>query len=320
MKILANDGLAPEGVKMLKEAGYTVITEKINQDQLAQAINEENYEILLVRSATQVRKDLIDSCPGIKLIGRGGVGMDNIDVAHARSKEIKVVNTPAASSQSVAELVFGHLFGLCRFLPDSNRMMPDKGSSEFEMLKKKYSKGIELRGKTLGIIGFGRIGQAVASYALGIGMKVKAFDTYVASAGIPVHIEGIDPVSVEISTRSFEEVLMSSDFISIHTPAQKDGKPVITEKEISMMKNGAVLVNASRGGIVDESAIDGALKSGKLKGVALDVFLNEPSPNAELLKNPGLSLSPHIGAATAEAQNRISLELASQIIETFQHA
>jgi D-3-phosphoglycerate dehydrogenase len=188
------------------------------------------------------------------------------------------------------------------------------------MLKKKYSKGVELRGRTIGIIGFGRIGQAVASYALGIGMKVIAFDTFNITAEIPVHIEGIDPVSVKISTIGFDEVLSSSDFISLHTPAQADGKPIISSAEISKMKDGVVVVNASRGGIIDENAVNEGLNSGKLRGVALDVFLNEPTPDAVLLKNPGLSLSPHIGAATEEAQNRISLELASQIIDTFQLA
>src|ERR1051326_3856639 len=175
MKILANDGISEEGKKALENAGYTVITDKVEQADLAKAINEENFEGLTVRSATKVRKEVIDACPGLKLIGRGGVGMDNIDVDYAKGKGIKVVNTPAASSHSVAELVFAHLFNAVRFLYDSNRQMPVNGGTQFEALKKKYAKGTELKGKTIGIIGFGRIGQAVGKVALGCGMNVLAY-------------------------------------------------------------------------------------------------------------------------------------------------
>lgn len=320
MKILANDGLAEEGVKALLNAGFIVITEKVEQTNLADYINEENVDIILVRSATKVRKELIDACSGIKLIGRGGVGMDNIDVEYAISKGIKVINTPAASSQSVAELVMAHLFGLCRFLHDSNREMPSKGISDFDALKKKYAKGIELRGKTIGIIGFGRIGQAVAKYALGIGMKVLAFDAKSMTKEIYLEFAESSPVKIPLSTVTFNEIITESDFISIHTPAQSGGLAVIGEKEISQMKNGVILINASRGGIIDEKALIAGLDSGKIAGAALDVFDNEPNPDPLLLKHPKISLTPHTGAATEEAQDRVSGELASLIIESFQEA
>jgi len=319
MKILANDGLAADGVTLLENAGFSVSTENIGQEQLIDSINSSNLEILLVRSATKVRKDIIDACPNLKLIGRGGVGMDNIDVEYAREKGIKVINTPAASSQSVAELVFAHLFGLCRNLHKSNRNMPIKGNSEFAELKKKY-KGVELRGKTMGIIGFGRIGQSVAKYALGLGMKIRAYDAISMSIDVQLEIHGAGDVTVRINTEDLDSVLTLSDFISLHTPAQADGSPILMASNMSQIKKGAILINASRGGIIDESDLIIALDSGQLNGVALDVFNNEPNPDNRLLVHPKISLTPHIGAATGEAQNRVATELANQIIEAFQPA
>lgn len=317
MKILANDGIEKSAVQKLTAAGFSVSAEKVDQKDLANAINSIGYSALLVRSATQVRKDIIDACPNLKLIGRGGVGMDNIDVEYAKSKHIKVINTPAASSQSVAELVMAHLFTMSRFLDDSNRQMPVSGGTHFNELKKKYSKGIELRGKTLGIIGFGRIGQAVAKYALGIGMKVVAFDPFVSIAGIDIMIEGLGNVSITVKTISFHDLITGSDFISLHVPKQKDGKPVIAKIEIEAMKNGVCIVNASRGGVIDEHALLECLNSGKIAHAALDVFENEPTPLKELLVHPKISLTPHTGASTVEAQERIGAELADQIIEFF---
>ena len=320
MKVLANDGLSPEGISILMEAGFEVSTDKIDQSLLADHINQEGIEILLVRSATTARKELIDACPGLRLIGRGGVGMDNIDVKYAREKGLKVINTPAASSQSVAELVMGHLFGLCRFLHDSNRQLPVNGTTEFAQLKKKYAKGIELRGKTIGIIGFGRIGQSVAKYALGMGMKVLAFDAVHMTKEIYLEFANISPVKITVETCSMEEILRDSDFITIHTPAQADGRPVIGREEFQKMKDGVILVNASRGGIIDEKELIEALNNGKVASAALDVFRNEPNPDPALLTHPQLSVTPHTGAATMEAQERVSKELASQIIDTFQPA
>ncbi len=308
--ILANDGIDEQGKKMLEQAGFIVITEKIAQDNLAKAINDNKYTALTVRSATKVRKDLIDNCPNLKLIGRGGVGMDNIDVDYAKSKGISVVNTPAASSLSVAELVFGHLFTIVRFLQDSNRLMPSKGTTEFDILKKKFANGIELSGKTIGIVGVGRIGQAVARIALGVGMKIVAHDPFVKQVKLELEISG-NKFSVPCETVSLDELFSKSDFITVHVP----GGRLITKTEITKMKNGVILVNASRGGVIEENDLLEALNSGKVAGAGLDVFENEPIPKQELLSHPRISVTPHIGAATKEAQERIGIELAGRIIE-----
>ena len=312
MKILANDGVSQAGIDILTAAGFEVTTTNVAQEQVANYINENSITVLLVRSATTARKELIDACPGLKVIGRGGVGMDNIDVEYAREKGLSVINTPAASSASVAELVFAHLYGGVRFLHDSNRNMPLEGESNFKGLKKAYAKGVELRGKTIGIIGFGRIGQEVAKIALGVGMQVLAADKFIDKVSVPVTLFNGASVSVEISTLPMNEVLKESDFLSLHVPAQK--KYVLGKKEFAMMKDGAVVVNAARGGVLDEVALVDALDSNKLAFAALDTFENEPKPEVKLLMHSKISLTPHIGAATLEAQDRIGEELANQII------
>lgn len=312
MKVLANDGISKSGIKALEKGGFEVITTKVAQEQVASFINTHDVKVILVRSATKVRKDIIDACPGLKIIGRGGVGMDNIDVDYARQQGIHVINTPASSSESVAELVFGHLFNGVRFLHDSNRNMPLEGDTRFDALKKAYANGVELRGKTLGIIGFGRIGQAVAKMALGLGMKVIAADKYIDNAVIKVDFYNGQFINVDIKTESLEDVIKHSDFITLHVPAQ-DGY-VIAKEEIDMMKDGAGIVNAARGGVIDEVALVEALDAGKLSFAGLDVFENEPTPAMKVLMNPKISLTPHIGAATNEAQDRIGTELAEQII------
>lgn len=313
MKILANDGISKSGVILLENAGFNVSTEKIEQENLIDAINEENIEVILVRSATKVRKDIIDNCPSIKLIGRGGVGLDNIDVDYAKEKGIEVINTPAASSQSVAELVMAQLFNISRSVYDSNRNMPSSSNGDFKLLKKKYAKGVELRGKTMGIIGFGRIGQNTAKYALGCGMKVIASDPFIDQANIDLNIND-ENITINIQTISFEELIAKADFISLHVPMPSDGKALINEKEFNQMKDGVRIVNAARGGVIDEDALIDALNNGKVAAAALDVFVGEPNPRTDLLKHEKISLTPHIGAATSEAQNRIGTELADKII------
>lgn len=316
IKLLANDGIDETGKRMLEAAGFVVITQKVAQENLIEAINQEGYEALTVRSATKVRKELIDACPGLKLIGRGGVGMDNIDVDYAKSKGIAVYNTPAASSNSVAELVFAHLYAMCRFIYDSNRNMPSSGYTDFEVLKKKYAAGVELRGKAIGIIGIGRIGQAVAQIALGSGMKVIAHDPYISQVDIKVNIYGVSTLPVvTINTVSMDELLASSDFISVHVP----GGNLIGENEIAKMKKGVCLINASRGGVIDEAALINGLNSKHIAHAALDVFVNEPKPSEALLQHPQISLTPHIGAATNEAQERIGMELSELIIKHFRN-
>ena len=308
--ILANDGIDAQGKALLEQAGFKVITEKVAQEDLAQTIQTKGYEGLTVRSATKVRKELIDACPNLKLIGRGGVGMDNIDVAYAREKGLQVVNTPAASSLSVAELVFAHLFGAVRFLYDSNRQMPVNGLEKFEVLKKNYAKGIELRGKTMGIIGFGRIGQEVAKIALGLGMRVVAADRSPKTYTLHLPIFGAGDVKVNIQSETTEDILATADFITLHVP----GGEVIGAAEIQKMKDKVILINTARGGVINEQALVEALNSGKVAAACLDVFENEPKPAAALLNHPRVSLTPHIGAATEEAQERIGIELAELII------
>lgn len=312
MKVLANDGISESGIKTLENAGFEVITTKVAQEQMENYINENTVDVILVRSATKVRKDIIDNCPSIKIIGHGGVGMDNIDVEYARSKNIHVINTPASSSESVAELVFAHLFTGVRFLHDANRNMPLEGDSNFNGLKKAYADGIELRGKTLGIIGFGRIGQAVAKMALGLGMKVIASDKYVGEAVIRVDFYNGQFINVDIATEPMEALLQHSDFITLHVPAQDSY--VIDSKEFAMMKNNVGIVNCARGGVINEVALIEALDNKKVLFAGLDVFENEPNPEIKILMHPNISLTPHIGAATNEAQDRIGTELADQII------
>ena len=313
MKVLANDGISKSGIKALEEGGFEVITTKVAQEQVANYINANHISVLLVRSATKVHEDIIDSCPGLKIIGRGGVGMDNIDVEYAREKGIHVINTPASSSDSVAELVFAHLFTGVRFLYDSNRNMPLEGDTNFEGLKKAYANGIELRGKTLGIIGFGKIGKSVARIALGLGMRVIASDKFVGHGEIRVDFYNGQFINVEIATEPMEDIFKHADFITLHVPAQ-DGGYVIGAEELAAMKDGVGIINASRGGVIDEVALVDALDSGKVAFAGLDVFEEEPKPAIQVLMNPKVSLTPHIGAATLEAQDRIGTELAEQII------
>lgn len=317
MKVLANDGLDQSGIDALTAKGFEVITNKVPQEFLIDYINENKIKTVLVRSATTVRKDLIDACPSLEIIGRGGVGMDNIDVDYARSKNIHVINTPSASSESVAELVFAHLFSGARFLQDSNRKMPLLGDSEFAKLKKSYEKGIELRGKTIGIVGMGRIGQEVARIALGLGMRVIAADSNVGRASIKVKFYNNQFINVDIETEPIEGVLKHADFITLHVPAQKEGY-MIGEKEFEMMKNGVAIVNCSRGGVIDEKALVSALNSGKVAFAGLDVFINEPTPSKEILNHAKISMTPHTGASTLEAQDRIGLSLAEQICSILQ--
>ena len=311
MKILANDGISPLGQQLLEAAGHLVITDKVAQEQLAAAVNEQGIDVVLVRSATTVRQEVIDACPGIKIIGRGGVGMDNIDVDYARSKGIHVINTPASSSQSVAELVMGQFFSLSRFLHDSFKNME---TGDFSSLKKTYAKGVELRGKTLGIIGFGRIGQSLASYALGIGMNVIAIDNSKKDVTLSLKI-GKQDLQITLTTETdLQQFLGEMDYISIHVPKQKDGSAVIGANEFARMKKGVFMSNAARGGVVNEDALLNALNEGIVAGMALDVFENEPNPRKNLLNHPKIACTPHIGAATLEAQDRIGEELAQLII------
>ena len=312
MKILANDGISQNGMDALEAAGFEVLNIKVAQNQLESYINDNGIDAVLVRSATEIRQELLEACPGIKLIGRGGVGMDNIDVQYAEDQGIHVINTPEASSVAVAELVFAHLFGLARFLHQANREMPLEGDTRFNDLKKMYASGIELRGKTLGLIGFGRIGQETAKIALGIGMNVIATDIFIQKATITLDFFNGQKVNFNIDTVSKEEVFKEADFISIHTPSTENY--LIDQKEIQQMKPGVGIINTARGGVLNEVALVNAIEDGKVLFAGWDVFEKEPTPEVQRLMNPELSLTPHTGAATKEAQDRIGTELASQII------
>ena len=316
INILANDGISISGIEKLEKNNFNVDTNSVLQDKLADVINQKKISVILVRSATKIKKDIIDKCPDLKIIGRGGVGMDNIDVEYAKEKGIHVINTPAASSSSVAELVFAHLFGMVRFLFTSNRQMPMEGDTKFKKLKKSFSAGKELNGRTLGIIGFGRIGQEVAKKGIGLGMNVLAHDKFTKEANITLNFFNGEKKTFTIETKEMDYILKNSDFITLHIP-KTDEKAVIGAKEIGKMKTGAGIINTSRGGIIDETALMFALDKGKLSYAGLDVFENEPSPSTHLLMHNALSLSPHIGAATKEAQDRIGIELADQIITYF---
>ena len=241
--------------------------------------------------------------------------MDNIDVSYAREKGITVINTPASSSQSVAELVMGHLFAISRFLHDSFKHMEN---GDFSTLKKNYGKGVELRGKTIGILGFGRIGQSLASYALGAGMNVVPITHTEKEYDIPVLIGNGTQVMVKLhSVKMTNEALGLLDYLSIHVPKQANGSAVIGSSEFSAMKRGIRLVNAARGGVIDEQALLDALANGTVAAAALDVFNNEPNPDQRLISHPNIACTPHIGAATNEAQDRIGEELAELIIGQF---
>ena len=315
MKILANDGISAAGKSKLEAYGFEVSTETIPQETLSDGINEGGFVGILVRSATKVRSEHMDACPNLKLIGRGGVGMDNIDVAYGRDKGLHVVNTPAASARSVAELAMGSLFSLARFTYDADRKMPESGSSDFKALKKSYSKGTELRGRTLAIIGFGGIGQELAKYALGCGMNV-IYNTRGESNTVTLNMEIVgQSISHTLTRSSFDDCIETADYISMHVPKQADGSAVVGSTELARMKDGVALLNSSRGGTIDEDALLEALDSGKVKAAWLDVFVDEPSPRQDVVSHPRIISTPHIGGSTVEAQDRIGVELADQIIE-----
>lgn len=315
MKILANDGLHPSGVQALQDRGFTVDQTTVSQGQLANYINKNQIEILLVRSNTQVNKTLIDACPGLKIIGRGGIGLDNIDVAYAIAKNIKVINTPKASSVAVAELVFAHLIGGARFLYDANRNMPLEGDTHFKDLKKSYATGLELREKTLGIFGFGNIGQETAKIALGMGMKVVYHDPEVENAQISIRFFNGSEHHIELTQQTKETVLQSSDFISLHIPSQDTY--CLDKAAFEIMKDGVGIINTARGNAIDEVALIEYLNNKKVAFAGLDVFESEPKPEIQILMHPNISLSPHIGASTLEAQEKIGLSLAAQITEIY---
>ena len=314
MVVLANDGISKAGEQLLKDAGIELIEAKVSQEHLISFINENKVDVLLVRSATKVREDIIDGCPGLKIIGRGGIGMDNINVEHAIEKGIYVINTPKASARSVAEMVFAHFFSLARFLHESNRLMPLEGETHFKALKKSFSSAVELEGKTLGVIGFGGIGQEVVKIGLSLGMKIRVLTRKPKTEKITLSFFDGQQLDFDISSETdINEFLGDIDFLTVNTP-KTDGY-LLDAAEFDKMKDGVFIVNTARGGVINEVTLLDAIENGKIAGAALDVFESEPSTELALLMNPNLSLSPHLGGNTQDAQTKIGIELAQQIIE-----
>ena len=294
MRILVTDGMDKDALQTLKDNGHEVVEQFYAPEELGAALKE--FDAVVVRSATKVRANHIDEAKGgkLKLIIRGGVGVDNIDVKYAEAAGITVKNTPRASSNSVAELAMGHMFSCARYISIAGHSM-----REGKWEKKAYGKGIELTGKTLGIVGFGRIGQKLGKMAKAIGMNVIAFDIF--------HIPGIEE-QLGIPYVEMDELLAKSDFISVHAPAV-DGGALINAERIAKMKDGVCIINTSRGTNVDEAALLAALESGKVRAAGLDVYADEPASNSALYSHPMVSCTPHIGAATVEAQKRIGAEI-----------
>ena len=296
MKILANDGLDNKAVEIFKESKFEVDTNHYDIEDLKNVIRD--YDVLIVRSATKVDKELIDVAKGskLKLIIRAGVGLDNIDVKYATGNDITVKNTPNSSSNSVAELVLGHMFGLARHITLANLTM-----REGQWNKKQYT-GIELSGKTLGIIGFGRIGKAIALKAKALGMNVIFYDAFITE-------------DMKFSYTPLKELLEKADFITVHVSATD--KALIGQEEIAIMKEGVIIINAARGGVIDENALINGLNTNKVAGAGIDVFMDEPTPNDDLINHPNVSVTPHIGAATFEAQERIGEEVTEIVLNFY---
>ncbi|MBI5473698.1 MAG: D-2-hydroxyacid dehydrogenase [Ignavibacteriae bacterium] len=298
MKILITDGIEKSGADILLKAGFELTQKTLTPDELLVAIAE--FDAIIVRSATKVTKAVIDAGKSLKVIARGGVGVDNIDVEYAKMKGMKVLNTPKASSISVAELTIAHLLALGRFVPMSNIAMRHR-----EWPKKEFSKGIEVTGKTLGIIGFGNIGKEVAKRAMGLMMNVVAYDAYINTSDIP-----------EVKMVSIEELFRTADYVTLHVPFDKAHGPVIAKKDFEKMKNGVILINCARGGVVNERDLLEALNNHKVQYAALDVFEHEPpTPEEfELINHPRVSVTPHIGGSTMEAQDRVGVEIAEKVV------
>lgn len=298
MRILITDGIEKSGLDLLLKAKLEVVQKTLSPAELVQEIG--GYEAIIVRSATKVTKEVIDAGKRLKTIARGGVGLDNIDVVYAKTKGIKVLNTPKASSVSVAELAIAHMLAMGRFLPMSNLQMRQQ-----KWPKKEFSKGIEVTGKTLGVIGLGNIGKEVAKRAIGLMMNVVATDPVVTSTDLNVKLMSLD------------ELLKISDYITLHVPLDKVKGALITKNELAKMKNGVILINCARGGVVVEKDLLDALNSGKVAYAGLDVYEHEPpTPDEfELINHPRVSVTPHIGASTIEAQDRVGIEIAEKVID-----
>ena len=312
MKILANDGISTSGETLLIEAGHEILNHRVSQEHLVQFINENQVEILLVKNATSIDHQVIDSCKSLKIIGKAGTEMNNVAVDYAIEKGLYVISTPNSYARAVAELVFAHFFSLARFLHDSNRMMPLEGDSKFNLLKKTYQNAAELFGKTLGVIGSGNNALEVIKMGISLGMNVIIFNEISKSEKVNLDFFDGQKLVFELKSVKFEEILEKSDFISILN-TEKSGY-LIDSEEFEIMKNGAYLVNIAKGAVNEVTLVD-YLENKKLAGAALDVFEYEPKPDIQVLMNPSLSLSPNLASVTTDAIEKTGKELAEQIIK-----
>ena len=300
-KILVSDGLSEDGLALLRTGGEVTVNPKISAEELLAALPE--YHALVVRSRTKVNAKMIEVGKSLKVVGRAGVGVDNIDVAAAVSKGVIVVNSPLAASVSVAEHTLGLMLALARLIPAADASLK-QGKWE-----KSAFVGGELNGKTLGLLGIGRIGAETAKRAAAFGMAVMAYDPYL-NAG-QIRQRGAEPAS-------FDDVMARSDYVSLHLPFTVETKGMLGATQFAKMKKGARLICAARGGVVDEDALRAALDSGQLVGAALDVFTAEPPPPGSIAAHPKVVATPHIGAQTHEAQSRAGLMIAEEVLAALQ--
>ena len=312
MKILANDGISTSGETLLIEAGHEILNHRVSQEHLVQFINENQVEVLLVKNATSIDHQVLDSCKSLKIIGKAGTEMNNVAVDYAIEKGLYVISTPNSYARATAELVFAHFFSLARFLHDSNRMMPLEGDSKFNLLKKSYQNAAELFGKTLGVIGSGNNALEVIKMGISLGMNVIIFNEISKSEKVNLDFFDGQKLVFELKSVKFEEILEKSDFISILN-TEKSGY-LIDSEEFEIMKNGAYLVNIAKGAVNEVTLVD-YLENKKLAGAALDVFEYEPKPDIQVLMNPSLSLSPNLASVTTDAIEKTGKELAEQIIK-----
>jgi D-3-phosphoglycerate dehydrogenase len=299
IKVLVADDLSNAAVEIMTKAGLSVdVNTGLPPAQLAEIIG--NYHGLAVRSATKVTADILAKASNLKIVGRAGVGVDNIDVKTATEKKVQVINTPSGNAIAAGELAIAFMFALARKVPQATASMK-KGEWE----KKKFS-GVEITGKTLGVLGFGNIGRQVAERAVGLKMKVLAYDPMIAAGSSP-------PAGIEYA--KFDDVLAKADFVTLHLPLTAETKNLFGKETLGKMKKGAYLINCARGGVVDEAALYENLKAGHLGGAALDVFEKEPTPALPLFELDNVLLSPHIGASTKEAQSKVAVELAEVFVD-----
>lgn len=312
MKILANDGISTSGENLLKEAGLEILDNRVSQEHLINFINENNVDVLLVKNATAINNEIIDSCKSLKIIGKAGITMDNVAVDHAIEKGLFVISTPNSYSKAISEMAFAHFLTLARHLHDSNRLMPLEGDSKFNLLKKSYQNATELHGKTLGVIGMDNNALEVIKTGISLGMNILAYSKNPKTENVTLEFFDGQKLVFEIKSVKFGEILDNSDFISVI--CNEENGYILDSEQFEMMKDGAYLVNFAKGAVNEVSLVE-YLENKKIAGAALDVFELEPKPDIQVLMNPSLSLSPNVASVTTDSQEKTGKELAEQIIK-----